>query len=525
MEISNNIESEYSSTVSFEHRKKYAQFFTPIEIADIMAEWLLGNNALSKVLEPAFGLGVFSRILLSKKPHLSITGYDIDDAIYEKASNAFKDSRCINLILEDYISNDNNWDEKYDGIICNPPYFKFHDYDNKCLIPKVNQKLGTRLNLHTNLYALFLLKSIHQLKRNGRCAYIVPSEFLNSDYGVNIKSYLVQSKKLRHIIVFNFKENVFDDALTTSAIILCANDEFADTIAFSHINDATGFGRIKEIVSSYPNTKYSDFTYDSKDIHADVKWKSYYAPTEVPNFKSLVPFTAYAKVMRGIATGANEYFSFNLSKARNTGIDMANMQPCICHSTDVRGLCFTPDDFNTLLNSNKNVYILNPINKQDKKLNAYISEGEKQKINQRHLTSKRIPWYSMEKRAPSPIWANVFNRNGLRFVRNETPTMNLTTFHCIYVNNNLFGVDADLLFAYLISDTAKTFFSTSGREYGNGLNKFEPNDLNKSLMLDIGSLSEAQKERLRSIYQQNKKNDDLSYICEIDSILIDNFSN
>ena len=77
----------------------------------------------------------------------------------------------------------------------------------------------------------------------------------------------------------------------------------------------------------------------------------------------------------------------------------------------------------------------------------------------------------------------------------------------------------------MISDTAKTFFSTSGREYGNGLNKFEPNDLNKSLMLDIGSLSEAQKERLRSIYQQNKKNDDLSYICEIDSILIDNFSN
>ncbi len=525
MDISNIIETNYSSTVSLEHRKKYAQFFTPAEVADIMTEWLLGNKALSDVLEPAFGLGIFSRILLSKKPSLSITGYDIDNIIYEEALRVFEGSRCIKLILEDYINNDNNWEEKYDGIICNPPYFKFHNYDNKGVISKVNQKLNFKLNFHTNLYALFLLKSINQLKENGRCAYIIPSEFLNSDYGVNVKKYLIQSKKLRHIIAFNFKENVFDDALTTSAIVLCANDEFTDTITFSHINDIAELKKIKQIISSYPHNHYSDFSYNSNNIHVDIKWKNYYSPTNVPQFKNLVPFATYAKVMRGIATGANEYFSFNLSKLKSSGIDMANMQPCICHSTDVCGLCFTSDDFNTLLNNNKNVYILNPINKQDKKLNIYISKGEEKKINERYLTSKRTPWYSMEKRAPSPIWVNVFNREGLRFVRNETPTMNLTTFHCIYVNNNLFGVDADLLFAYLISNTAKMLFSISGREYGNGLNKFEPNDLNKSLMLDIGSLNEVEKDRLRTIYRQNRKNNNLSYIHEIDSILIDSFSN
>lgn len=101
--------------------------------------------------------------------------------------------------------------------------------------------------------------------------------------------------------------------------------------------------------------------------------------------------------------------------------------------------------------------------------------------------------------------------------------MNLTTFHCIYVNSNLFGVDADLLFAYLISNTAQILFSTCGREYGNGLNKFEPNDLNKSLMLDIGSLSEIKKDKLRTIYLQNKRSSDLSYINEIDAILVDSF--
>lgn len=524
MKIDNSIEINYSSLVSFEHRKKYAQFFTPTEIADLMTDWLLGNNNLATVLEPAFGLGVFSRILLFKRPDLSIIGYDVDDLIYGEASNLFKGNSHIKLILGDYINNDNDWNEKYDGIICNPPYFKFHDYDNKSAVSKVNQKLNIRLNLYTNLYALFLLKSVHQLKKGGRCAYIIPSEFLNSDYGVGVKEHLIRTKKVRHVIVFNFRENIFNDALTTSAIILCANDEFSDTISFSHINNVVELEKLRRIISSYPNHSDSDFTYNVKDIQAEIKWKNYYSPLKMPQFRNLVPFATYAKVMRGIATGANEYFSFNLSKLEKSGINLTNLQPCICHSADIYGLCFTSDDFGNLLNRNKNVYILNPIDQQDEKLKEYINKGEREKINERYLTSKRSPWYSMEKRAPSPIWVNVFNRKGLRFIRNETRTMNLTTFHCIYVNNNLFGVDADLLFAYLISDTAKMLFLMSGREYGNGLNKFEPNDLNKSLMLDIGSLSEVDKDRLRAIYQLNKKNDDLSFIHEIDSILNNCFS-
>lgn len=51
------IESEYVLKVSLEHRKKFAQFFTPQPIAGLMADWLLKNESLKTVLEPAFGLG------------------------------------------------------------------------------------------------------------------------------------------------------------------------------------------------------------------------------------------------------------------------------------------------------------------------------------------------------------------------------------------------------------------------------------------------------------------------------------
>ena len=61
-----SLEVEYSKFTSIEHRKKFAQFFTPLPIAELMAKWIFGNADLKTVLEPAFGLGIFSRAILSK---------------------------------------------------------------------------------------------------------------------------------------------------------------------------------------------------------------------------------------------------------------------------------------------------------------------------------------------------------------------------------------------------------------------------------------------------------------------------
>ena len=128
----NSIENDYSKLISLDHRKKFAQFFTPFPIADLLAKWLLGNKNLGTVLEPAFGLGIFSRALLNSNENLIIKGFEIDDVIYENAQQHFFDVDNVNLYLKDYIYND--WANKYDGIICNPPYFKFHDYDNKNIL-------------------------------------------------------------------------------------------------------------------------------------------------------------------------------------------------------------------------------------------------------------------------------------------------------------------------------------------------------------------------------------------------------
>jgi adenine-specific DNA-methyltransferase len=529
--ISNNqVEKDYTKSISLDHRKKFAQFFTPFQLASLMADWLIQNDDVQTILEPAFGLGVFSRALLNKKKDLLIKGYEIDEIIFTHAKDNFNDKDKVDLHLKDYMFND--WSNKYDGIICNPPYFKFHDYNNKTILTEIENHTKIKLNGFTNLYALFLLKSIYQLNPNGRLAYIIPSEFLNSDYGKLVKAALIKYKVLRHVVVFDFEENVFDDALTTSCILFCANDKHSQKVMFSSLKKIDELDLIKKYIYNYPNSNVGDSTVKLADLEPDVKWRKYYQKQNGIRYNNLIPFSSIAKVVRGIATGANEYFTFSKSKANQYGINKKYLLPCICKAVDVKSNFFTTDNFHTLINSNKQAYLLNAINSNDENIIKYVELGEELGIHKKYLTSCRNPWFSLENRPPSPIWVSVFNRSGLKFIRNEANISNLTTFHCVYpVQNSLFNnVKIDILFAYLLTDVAREIFEDNRREYGNGLQKFEPNDLNKAMMLDLSLLKKNTEKKVLYLYDKYRSSvinnsPDCSFLNEINTIFKSEFCN
>jgi adenine-specific DNA-methyltransferase len=499
----NEPEQEYSQFVSLEHRKKFAQFFTPFPVAEFMAKWILGNKKLETVLDPAFGLGVFARAIRQINKNCAIKGFDIDEIILLQAENIFKNEKNTSIQLKDYMFND--WKISYDGIVCNPPYFKFHDYENKATLKEIEEKLGLKLNGFTNLYTLFLLKSAYQLNIGGRAAYIIPSEFLNSDYGKLVKSYLIKNKLLRYIIIFDFEENVFDDALTTASILLFANDKERLGVEFINIKTLNELFALQKKIFAYPKMKSENVIAFSK-LNPEIKWRAYYQKQNAARFKNLVPFSNYGKVVRGIATGANEYFTFNQSKSKQFNIGDKYLLPCITKSVDINGAFFTKDDFENLKQQDRFVYLLNATDPSEASLKKYLAKGEAEEVHKKFLTASRNPWHTLENRPPSPIWVSVFNRKGLRFIRNEAMIRNLTTFHCIYLN--MFSEPrVDLLFAYLLTDISKDIFNDNRREYGNGLKKFEPNDINKALMVDLDSISKKDEERILELYQQYRKSE------------------
>jgi adenine-specific DNA-methyltransferase len=369
------------------------------------------------------------------------------------------------------------------------------------------------------------------MSANGRTAYIIPSEFLNSDYGKLVKSYLLKSKTLRFIIVVDFENNVFDDALTTSSIILCANDSLSSEIQFKVINEIDELESVGRIIDAYPRNVNKDRSIPVSELNPNIKWKAYYQKQKADKYKYLVPFSKYGKVVRGIATGANDYFAFSQRKAQQYHIVQKYLLPCICKAVDVKKSIFTLDDFEDLAKNNKPTYLLNVTNPSDKYVQKYLDRGFELEINTRYLTASRNPWYALEKRPPSPIWVSVFNRSGLKFIRNEANISNLTTYHCIYpIESDLFPqIDINILFAYLLTDTAREIFEDNCREYGNGLQKFEPNDINKSMMLDLEKLEASPQKAIIHNYKMyrrsvitNQIND--AYLSEINKIFTEAFS-
>lgn len=510
-----NLLSEYNNIIPEEHRKKYSQFFTPIHIANLMCQWVCREGEL-EILDPALGLGIFAEEAFKLNNSITFVSFEKDDIVFSYAST-YK-----NKIIrkgKDYLLED--WEHKYDGILCNPPYFKFHNYENKKYLKYISENVKVKLSGYSNIYVLFLIKSLCQLKKQGRMAYIIPSEFMNANYGVAIKEYLLKSKMLRHVFVFNSEFSVFDNAITTTAILFFANDENSDEISFSTISDSSELRKIEDFIMSYKNYR-GDFYYSINSIDPNEKWENLYSRKE-NMYSNLVPFSKFAKVKRGIATGANDFFVFNKEKIKKTGIPEKYFDICLCKSNYIHSSFLDDDIVYNLKKYNCDIYLLNISNDLDFRLNKYIKNGERKGYNLRYLTRNRSPWYSMEKKEISPILVSVFNRNKVKFIRNDANVSNLTTFHSLYPTRTHMD-DINLLFAYLLTDTAKDLLEYNKRTYGNGLNKFEPNDINKSLIVDLDIIPRVEKMEIIELLDKYRlSREDKIYLDKIDAIIKNRF--
>jgi adenine-specific DNA-methyltransferase len=507
--FSDVIEIQYKENTPYPYRKKLGQFFTPFPIADLMATWILKNKP-KNLLDPACGTGLFERsIFKNTNESIAVTAYDIDKKmidICERISPAMGTLK-MNLLQQDYLLTE--WSSKYDAIICNPPYLKHHHVKDKYrYISIFREKLNRTFGLNTNVYSLFLIKSLYQLANGGRMAFITPSEFLNANYGVEIKRHLINSKKWRYLIVFDFKMSVFNGATTTACITLFENTYSSDHLTFIKVKNDKGIEEIKnlideEITDDFISPSVEVFSKHVKDLEPEIKWRQYFRKQYRSSL--LVPFTKYAKVMRGIATGANDYFTFSEKDLEKFKIEKKYVVPCLTKASHAPRNIFSKDDFKELVGQNKKTYLLYINGKKiDNHIISYLNIGEAKGIHKRYLTSHRSPWWLTEEKRPAPILVLVFGRKGLRFVRNETEVRNLTCFHSIYptAHGEKF---INVLMAFLITDTAQKILGAEKREYGNGLEKFEPNDINKGSIIDFEKLSPEIISRIEHVYAEWRK--------------------
>lgn len=488
-------------------KNNLGQFYTPQPIAKFMAEWVLKNNN-GELLDPAVGLGVFLLEAKKIRSDVKMTAFEIDDKTVVKLNELCKFN--FDLYQTDYLSYFS--DEKYSAIICNPPYNKFQQINNRVKYNKVfSDKYGVKLSGYSNLYIYFLIKSINELKEGGRCCYIIPYEFLNTGYGQIVKQYLLNLKIIKHIIKFNSNLKLFSDAMTTSCILCLekTKNEYVDFISVDCIENL-----------SFPFSDNIIKTFNINDIDAKKKWSHYFKDKQSDKYSNLVKFSSIAIVKRGIATGNNSFFTLTQNKIDKLNLSKDVCIPCITKALYIDRYILTNDYVKHLINENKSMFIFDGTKASTQFDFDYIQHGESCGVNKSYLVAHRRPWFSIEKKQVAPILISVFSREKLKVVKNEVNIKNLATFHGVYFINNVTDDYVTTFFCYLITPIAQEILKLNKREYGEGLNKFEPNDLNNAMVFDITNLSFDDKNKINKIYNLLKQDNNIEHINELNEIFI-----
>lgn len=461
-----------------------ALFLTPPELANDIVRYVITKlNPDTYPIDfgdPAIGTGVFFSTLLNaigKDKINSAIGIDIDVKMVEETRNQWS-HKGLDVEHGDYLHMDRL--PKRTLIIANPPYVRYQDIPpeyKKKLQERASAQMGMRISGQSSIYVYFLLLSHGWMIKEALAAWLIPSEFMETNYGLVIRQYLTQKVELLRIHRFNPDNIQFENALVSSAVVVYRN----------HPPNADQ----KVLLSGGGNLLNPEYTEEVTlhDLNQESKWKVPWIHRQKSS--SLPPRIGdLFSVHRGLATGANTYFIMERGIAKQRGIPELALRPILPKAraleTDVieretdgyprvsPQLCLLDCDL-----PEEKIRTAYP------RLMDYLKAASNTVLNSTLVRGRR-PWYHQEQRQPAPFLITYMGRGSknqtpLYFLWNKSDAIATNTYLMLYPSKaleRLLNEQPDLLektFS-LLKEIEFQDLSINGRVYGGGLHKIEPKE-------------------------------------------------
>ena len=470
-------------------RNRLGQFATPIRLAVNMlgyARTLSGPHTKVRFLDPALGTGAFYSALLdvfSKNDIESAVGYEIDPQ-YGTAAAELWAATGLDVRIEDFsLACSPETSEQFNLLICNPPYVRHHHIasaDKQRLKARTRLACGVGMNGLTGLYCYFLGMSHAWLADRGVAGWLIPSEFMDVNYGASVKRYLLDSVTLLHIHRFDPHEVQFGDALVSSAVVWFRKEKPPP----NHTVRFTYGGSLQ-----HPTL---DRRVPVSSLRRDPKWTRYPMKGQYDEIHAPV-LADFFKVQRGLATGNNNYFILSSEEIKRRKLPMQVFRPILPSPRYIADDEIAADDEgNPVLE--RRLFVLDcrlaeaEVERRYPTLWTYLAEGKAQGIAERYLCRHRTPWYMQETRPPAPFVCTYLGRSNtararpFRFILNNSQATAANVYLMLYPKRSLdtaMRQDAALKQRIwkVLNDICPQAMLDEGRVYGGGLYKLEPKEL------------------------------------------------
>ena len=470
-------------------RNRMGQFATPTELAaDILrhAASQLGESERIRFMDPAIGTGSFYSALLDVFPKERVntaTGYEIDLHYGTPAAELWRHTG-LDMRLEDFTQADPPPDaEAFNLLICNPPYVRHHHIVNEekqRLKIRAYTSCGVKMNGLAGLYCYFLGLSHAWMAAGGLAGWLIPSEFMDVNYGLPVKRYLLDKVTLLHIHRFDPNDVQFADALVSSAVVWFRKE----APRTGHAVRFTYGGSLE-----WPK---SERLVPVETLRRDPKWTRY--PTK-EGFEAVdTPVLGdFFTIKRGLATGNNHYFILSAEEIERRKLPFEAFRPILPSPRYVPEDEITADEKgNPALG--RRLFLLDcqleeeQIRGRFPGLWVYLEEGRAQGVAERYLCRHRTPWYAQEDRPPAPFVCTYLGRSDtkrgrpFRFILNHSRATAANVYLMLYPKEPLARMLADnpplkrRLWEFLNAICPQAMLG-GGRVYGGGLHKLEPKEL------------------------------------------------